>query len=59
MKIVVLGAGLVGGPMAIDLANDEKFEVTAADISEQALRRLNGVNPDIETAKTDLSIRKQ
>jgi saccharopine dehydrogenase-like NADP-dependent oxidoreductase len=55
MKVIVLGAGLVGGPMAIDLANDEEFEVTAADISGQALRRLSGANPNIETVKTDLS----
>ena len=31
MKVVVLGAGLVGGPMAADLARDERFEVTVVD----------------------------
>ena len=31
MKIIVLGAGLVGGPMAADLARDEGFHVTVAD----------------------------
>ena len=55
MRIVVLGAGLVGGPMAIDLAKDEQFEVTSADVSEQALRRLSGLNPDINTVRADLS----
>jgi saccharopine dehydrogenase-like NADP-dependent oxidoreductase len=28
MNIIVLGAGLVGGPMAIDLAADHSFDVT-------------------------------
>jgi saccharopine dehydrogenase-like NADP-dependent oxidoreductase len=55
MKVLVLGAGLVGGPMAIDLANDEKFEITVADISGQALQQLSGANPKIETVKTDLA----
>ena len=36
MKIVVLGAGLVGAPMAIDLNNENKFEVTVADFSTAA-----------------------
>ena len=40
MKIIVLGAGLVGGPMAADLALDDEFEVTVADISRKALDRL-------------------
>ncbi len=33
MKIIVLGAGLVGGPMALDLAKDSKFDVAIADIN--------------------------
>lgn len=40
MKILVLGAGLVGGPMAMDLAMDGEFEVTSADISAEALLKL-------------------
>ena len=55
MKIVILGGGLVGGPMAIDLADDEKFEVTVADINGHTLERLNGARPKIATAHTDLS----
>ena len=55
MKIVVLGAGLVGGPMALDLAVDERFDVTAADVSEDALARLRGKNPEIATVRQDLS----
>ena len=55
MKVVVLGAGLVGGPMAIDLARDGEFEVTVADIDDQALNRLSSANPAIDTVTTDLS----
>ena len=43
MKILVLGAGLVGGPMARDLARNGEFEVTSADMSTEALARLNGI----------------
>ena len=42
MKIVVLGAGLVGGPMALDLARDERFEVTVADRDAASLAKLEG-----------------
>ena len=50
-KIVVLGAGLVGGAMAIDLAKDH--EVTSVDISEEALLALEGHG--IATVKADVS----
>jgi saccharopine dehydrogenase-like NADP-dependent oxidoreductase len=53
MKILVLGAGLVGGPMAIDLAKDGEFEVTAADISSEALSKLSAYS-GIETVRADL-----
>lgn len=36
-KIPVLGGGLVGGPMVLDLADDERFAVTVADIDEDAI----------------------
>jgi len=55
MKVAILGAGLVGGPMAIDLARDREFDVTVADIDEQALNRLSAANPEIETVRADLS----
>lgn len=55
MKIVVLGAGLVGGPMAVDLARDGQFEVTAVDVSAVALERLRRAHPGIETMQRDLS----
>jgi saccharopine dehydrogenase-like NADP-dependent oxidoreductase len=37
MKIIVLGAGLVGGPMALDLTRNVEFEVTLADIDQERL----------------------
>ena len=54
MKITVLGAGLVGGPMALDLAKDEGVEVTVADIREDALERL-ARGTKIRIVKCDLS----
>jgi saccharopine dehydrogenase-like NADP-dependent oxidoreductase len=41
MKVAILGARLVGGPMAIDLARDREFDVTVADIDKHALNRLS------------------
>ncbi|MCP4569910.1 MAG: saccharopine dehydrogenase [FCB group bacterium] len=55
MKIIVLGAGLVGGPMAIDLNRDEKFEVTVADYSDGALNRLKDKCPELSIIRKDLS----
>jgi len=40
-KIAVLGSGLVGGPMAVDLSGDRGIKVTAVDISAQALSRFS------------------
>jgi saccharopine dehydrogenase-like NADP-dependent oxidoreductase len=54
-KIVVLGAGLVGKAMAIDLAKD--YDVTSVDINEEALKSLQALG--INTQKTDLSDQKQ
>lgn len=51
-KVVVLGAGLVGGPIALDLARD--FEVVVADINQDALRKLENV-AGIKTVVADLS----
>jgi len=55
MKIAVLGAGLVGGPMAVDLAEDERFDVVAVDVSERALARLEKGSPRVTTLRSDLS----
>ena len=53
MKIIVLGAGLVGGPMALDLTNDPKFDVTIADINPSALQTLvERQNPGAGRLKT-------
>jgi saccharopine dehydrogenase-like NADP-dependent oxidoreductase len=57
MKIIVLGAGLVGAPMAEDLAKDPGFSVTTADISDTVLKRLEK-NDRIETVRADLSDRE-
>jgi lysine 6-dehydrogenase len=52
-KVIVLGAGLVGKAMAIDLAKD--FDVTAADINEEALKALPQYG--IQTFQFDFSDR--
>jgi lysine 6-dehydrogenase len=54
MRIVVLGAGLVGGAIARDLARDGEFEVEVADASEAALARLGGT-AGIVTVRADLA----
>jgi len=56
MKVIVLGAGLVGAPMAIDLNKDEKFEVTVADYNDDALKILKTKCPELSTIQKDLSI---
>lgn len=40
MKVLVLGSGLVGRPMAIDLSKDKEFDVTIADINKNNLNRI-------------------
>lgn len=40
MNVLVLGCGLVGRPMALDLANEKSFNVTVADISKKNLDRI-------------------
>jgi len=56
MKVIVLGAGLVGAPMALDLAKDSEFEVTVADISHKNLEKFT--NKNIETVEVDLDNKK-
>lgn len=41
-KVVVLGAGLVGGPVALDMAGHPEVMVIAVDVREEALKRLQG-----------------
>ena len=51
-KIIVLGAGLVGLPMALDLSKDSNFKVTIADIDQNKLDVI--VDDNIQTIKADL-----
>ncbi|MEN8226474.1 MAG: saccharopine dehydrogenase C-terminal domain-containing protein, partial [Bacteroidota bacterium] len=51
-SIIILGSGLVGGPMARDLA--EEFNVSLADISREALNKAIGDFP-ISGITSDLS----
>ncbi len=55
MKIIILGAGLVGAPMAIDLNRENKFEVTVADYSDDALNKLKVKCPELSIIQKDLS----
>jgi len=55
MKIIVLGAGLVGAPMAIDLNKEEKFEVTVVDYSNDALNDVKIKCPELSVIQKDLS----
>ncbi len=50
-KIIVLGAGLVGKAMAIDLAKN--FDVTSVDVNEQALAEVHQFG--IKTERVDFS----
>ena len=50
-KVIVLGAGLVGKEMAIDLSG--KFDVTAVDINEDALDRI--AKQGIKTLRLDFT----
>ena len=51
-KVLVLGAGLVGLPMALDLAMGEEFDVSVADIDNSRFEYLESKN--IKTIKEDL-----
>lgn len=56
MNILVLGSGLVGGPMAIDLSKNKKFKVTVADIDATSFKKLEknyqvrGIQKDLSSA---------
>lgn len=51
-KIIVLGAGMVGSAIAIDLA--KKHTVTVADLSDKVLQRLNQKNSSIQTLQLNV-----
>lgn len=55
MKVIVLGGGLVGGPMAVDLSLDNRFDVTVADVNESLLDRFSAHRPQITCLQKDLS----
>lgn len=54
MKIIVLGAGLVGSAIIQDLAEDKQYEILAVDLNKQSLDRISGFN-GVSTRQTDLS----
>ena len=54
MNILVLGSGLVGGPMAIDLSKNKKFKVTVADIDATSFKKLEK-NYQVRGIQKDLS----
>jgi len=58
MKIIVLGGGLVGGHMALDLAEDKDIQVSVADVSEKTLAKFKS-HSGIQTVQQDLSDREK
>jgi saccharopine dehydrogenase-like NADP-dependent oxidoreductase len=54
MKITVLGAGLVGFPIALDLSKDEGFEVTLCDIRMDRLEQISKKH-GLQARQADLS----
>ena len=46
MKVAVLGGGLVGTPMALDLNKNEGVTVILADVNEKNLTRAKGEGID-------------
>jgi lysine 6-dehydrogenase len=55
MKITILGAGIVGSAIAKDLGQDAEFRVTAVDLSQQALDRLEAEAP-VRGVRADLRV---
>ncbi len=51
-KIIVLGAGLVGKPIALDLANELNFEVAVADVNNKQLAGMG--DEGVQTIQVDL-----
>ena len=52
MNIAILGAGMVGRTMALDLAKD--YAVTSFDVNPQNLELLQTRNADIRVVQADL-----
>lgn len=56
MKVLVLGSGLIGRPMAIDLANDQSFDVTVVDINKN---NLDTIPHNLPVKKIEMDISNQ
>ena len=54
-RAIILGGGMVGSVMAMDLAADSRFKVTVADQRDEALQRLSNRVPTAVGTKVDLS----
>lgn len=54
MKIIVLGGGLVGGPLAADFAAEPGYTVAVADLRQETLDRLRRAH-GLRTFRKDLS----
>jgi saccharopine dehydrogenase-like NADP-dependent oxidoreductase len=57
MKCLVLGAGLVGSTIALDLAMDQDMDVTVADVNQSSLEKLkpqhiNVIHADLSDVQT-------
>ncbi|MHA2174450.1 MAG: saccharopine dehydrogenase C-terminal domain-containing protein [Candidatus Hodarchaeales archaeon] len=57
MKCLVLGAGLVGSTIALDLAMDQDMDVTVADVNQSSLDKLkpqhiNVIHADLSNSQT-------
>jgi saccharopine dehydrogenase-like NADP-dependent oxidoreductase len=53
-KVLVLGGGLVGGPMAMDLAKDDSIKVAVADLNKEKLSLIK--DDRIQKIQADLSV---
>lgn len=56
-KISVLGVGLVGNAIVKDLARDENYQVTAVDVNDTNLKKIEKLQ-NVKTVKLDLSKNK-
>ena len=57
-KIIILGAGLIGKPMFLDLLADGEYQLALADRDEAKLLEISRAHP-VETCQVDLSIREK
>ena len=58
MKVLVLGSGLVGRPMAVDLAKDKAFQVTVVDFNRINLDKLPAEFP-LQKIEMDITNHKE